>query len=78
MVDLIACMYSIDAGFFFDVVQLQALVLHDTVVGPMLGAGAVTLREIYSSHMRFHAAPSQRGFFLLRLAMVMGAAGVAS
>ena len=38
VVDLIACMYGTDAGlfFFFDVVQLQALVLHDTVVGPML------------------------------------------
>jgi len=36
VVDLIACMYSTDAGLFFYVVQLQALVLHGTVVGPML------------------------------------------
>ena len=37
VVDLIACMYGTDAGLFlFDVVQLQPLVLHDTVVGSML------------------------------------------
>ena len=49
-------MYSTGAGLFiFDVVQLQALVLHDTVVGPVLGQSHCTGRaklKNYMSQMR--------------------------